>query len=223
MKLIPPAIYDAAGRPLRPMLNAMVSICDPNSAVEWPFFLRIRLDGYDLATTPRTLPLSPMTTTLVTRQAGHVAAYPIVLEPLDGPLVTWRIMYSGTAVAQDIRAEWRNDQVTLMGFVTPPLAGDDQRVPIITYDFSPSALRFFLPWRIDLGAIVHLRLKTDAEWVEGPVSIVRRDPTVIWWNKQQGYQAVGRWEGLSENAAHRWRTFCWRHQPAPMLGARAGS
>ena len=213
MKLQPPLAFQGDVE-TRPPLNTRVAIVNPDDPDrEWTFYLRLRLDGYDLATSAGAVPESVWETTLVVRQEGTVLRFPVRLEPLLGPLASWRVLYLGAPETQDVRREWRNTGTAFTGFLVPPHADADQRVPTTSYDFSLSAIRFFLPWRLDVGDVVQGRWQLDREWLEGAMVIVRRDPTMVWWHKQQGYQAVGRWDHLSEAAQHQWRTYCWRHQP----------
>lgn len=218
MKLQPPLAF-RNNRGDRPPLNARVAIINPDHPdQEWTFYLRLRLDGYDLATPAGIVPERVWETTLVVRQAGTVWRFPVRLEPLLSPLASWRVLYLEPPQTQDARREWRNSSAAFTGFLVPPHADADQRVPTTSYDFSLSAVRFFLPWPLDPGDVVQGRWQLDREGFEGALQIVRRDPTVVWWRKQQGYQAVGRWDHLSDGAQHQWRTYCWRHQPDDRSG-----
>lgn len=213
MKLLPPSDFQY-NPALRPPVNTRVVVVNPNDPdEEWPFFVRLRLDGYDLATEGAPGPTTAVDTTLVLRQAGQVLSFPVRLEPLGGPVTTWRILYLGAPETQDIRREWRNDVDKFTGFVNRLNSDEENRFPTMSYDFSPSAIRFFLPWRLDVGDLVAVRWRLENEWVYGTMRLVRRDDSVVWWKKQQGFQAVGQWVDLSQDMARLWRTYCWRHQP----------
>lgn len=213
MKLIPPAEF-AGPTNQRPDLNIVLSVVNPaNTDEEWPITLRIRMDSYDIATRPDDVPDDPLESTMVLRQDGTVWEFPVTLEPMDGPVLSWRVLYRGAPCARDIRREWRNTSDTFTGFVHLPEEGSEQRVPSRSYDFSLSAIRFFSPWRLAIGDKVVVRWQLDHEWVEGTMRVVRADFSLIWWRKQQGYHVVGQWEHLSPEMQHVWRSYCWRNQP----------
>lgn len=214
MKLIPPVKQAASVESQRPALNTLLSVVNPdNPDEEWTTTLRIRLEGHDMATRPTDAPASPLETMIVLRQAGTVWEFPVSLEPLDGPIASWRVFYRDAPRAVDIRREWRNAEDTFGGFVRRADDAADQRMPSISYDFSLSAVRFFTPWRVAVGDRIFVRWHLESEWVEGTMRIVRADSSVVWWRKQQGFTAVGQWDTLSPDMEHVWRSFCWRHQP----------
>lgn len=215
MKLLPAEtwlhVYD------RPALNSRVAIVDPDHADhEWAFYLRLRLRDYDLATTASIVPLAVLNTTLIIRDAGLVLRYPVRLDPLTAPLAAWRLSYTGEPEQQELRREWRNDQESFPGWIQSPEATTDTWTPTVSYDFSLSAIRFFVPWRLPLHTHLAVRWQLDNDRVEGSLEIVRQDPTSLWWNKQQGYSTVGQWGQLTDPMRYRWRTYCWRHQPATL-------
>ena len=221
MKLtVPPTIQP--DRPLRPPLNTRVSVVHAGrSDPEWPLYLRLRFDAYDLATpgveqAPR--PTEATSARLVVRQAGEVWSFPVRLEPVDGALPSWRVWYVGPPETQDVRREWRNAVDTFTGWVR--YRGAEWR-PTLSYDFSIRAVRFFLPWDLGAGDRVQVRWHVDQDWVEGTMRLIRREAAVVWWQQQRGYPVVGHWEEWSEAMAYRWRRYCWRHQPT--ISARRGT
>ena len=198
----------------RPLLNSRVAIADPaNPDQEWAFYLRLRLTDSDLATTPLTLSPVPMTTTLIVRDAGVVLRYPVVLEPLMAPIAAWRIRYQGEPDRQEARREWRNDQDRFTGWLRTFETEATEWIATTSYDFSPSALRFFAPWSLAPDTLVVTRWQLDNDRIEGTLRVIRQEPAPLWWNKQQGYATVGEWAQLTEPMRYRWRTYCWRHQP----------
>ncbi len=216
MKLSVPTTFqrERAGRP--PLHTRVMAVAPDDPTTEWPLYLRLRLAGYDLATTAATAgPPGAVETDLLVRQAGQVWRFPVRLEPLAGPLTAWHVLYRGAPATEDLRREWRNAVDTFSGWVRRLDADADERMPTSSYDFSLSAIRFFLPWRLAVGDRVAVRWQCDGEPIDGTMTLVRRDDAVVWWRRQPGYQAVGRWETLADTMARRWRTYCWRHQPRP--------
>ena len=213
MKLMVPTALQA-DRQLRPPLNTRVVVVradrpDP----EWPLYLRLRCDAYDLATqgvaaSPHCTEATPAR--LLMRQAGEVWSFPVRLDPVDGAIPSWRVWYVDPPEMQDVRREWRNAVDTFTGWVR---YRDAEWRPTLSYDFSISAVRFFLPWDLGAGDRVQVRWRLGQDWMEGILRLVRRDTAVVWWQQQRGYQAVGHWEEWSEATAYRWRRYCWRHQP----------
>ena len=201
----------------RPALNSRVGIVDPDHIdQEWLFYIRLRLIDYDLATTAAFLPQTDLPTTLIVRDAGLVLRYPVDLEPLTAPLAAWRLVYTGEPERQELRREWRNDQESFPGWIQNPDDPGATWSPTVSYDFSLSAIRFFVPWRVLPQTRLAVRWQLDNDRIEGVLQVVRQDPTGLWWNKQQGYSTVGHWAQLTDPMRYRWRTYCWRHQP-PVL------
>ncbi len=213
MKLLPSVDFQHTAE--RPPVHTQALLQETSGQQrEWPIYLRYRLPEYDLATTSLSVDLPLSQADLLIRQAGRVLRFAVRLEALSGPIPTWRIFYLGEPDILETRREWRNDSESFTGFVCPLGWDADQRVPTMSYDFSPSAIRLFLPWRLDPGHQLSTRWHLDNDWVEGTMCLVRRASLGVWWRQQQGYQAVARWDELSETMAYRWKLYCWRHQPA---------
>lgn len=216
MQLAVPGAYvhpeSAVQRPPLNVLLAAVRASASETEDEWPLYIRLRLTGYDLATRASDAPAEVGAARLILRQDGTVRRFPVQLAAVSGPVPAWRVTYEeGRPDFWDARREWRNGRDTLSGLVGR--RDSPVQVPTTSYDFSLSAIRFFVPWPLEAHDRIPVRWRLDHDWIDGIMVVIRRESAVTWWNSQPGYRVVGQWEDLDPEAQRRWRTYCWRHQP----------
>lgn len=220
MKLAPPPTRTAAWAG-RPPLHETVGIQNPdNLPEEWTVTLRLRTVGYDVASRPAGCSFGDGQTMLIWRSRGTVWRYPVRLEPVAGPLPGWRVRYLIAPQSMNVRREWRNDRDTLFGRVRRPDDEATQAVETRSHDFSPSAMRFWVPWPMVMGETVFGQWLLEDGVLEAFMRVVRCPSEPVWYRSQQGFQVVAAWESLSPTAQYRWRAYCWRHQPGPGGGMK---
>lgn len=212
MKLAPPT---SAKRQLnRPPIYSSLSVVDSaDSGNEWPVSVTIRTQDYDVITRPSDSPSDIQEGYLVWREMGKMRRFAVRLEGLEGPVLSWRVFYTGDIEVVNLRQEWRNNRYTINGRIWRP-EDPNHKMITMSYDFSPSAIRFFSPWLLNSGDKVVVAWDLDGAIAEMEMIAVRVDGYQIWWEGQSGYKLIaGFSKNYSDAIKYAWRNFCWKHQP----------